>query len=138
MTLQQFRYFRDVGLAGQLPDSQSNVVFRGQAPLRNRAADLALSTGTRGRGQLCCCPSSASAGPGRASQWSFRCRRARSTANTMTSLSPRGAGFGGELPAAGMPRIGRGLGQDLLRLNSGTSTTFSEFVAMRTTGGNVR
>ena len=90
MTLQQFRYFRDVGLAGQLPDSQSNVVFRGQASLRNRAADLALSTGMRGRGQLCYCPSSASAGPGRASQWSFRCRRARSTANTMTSLS-RGA-----------------------------------------------
>jgi hypothetical protein len=77
MTLQQFRYFRDVALAGQLPDSQSNVVSRGQAPLRNRAAELALSTGMHGRGQLRCCPSSASAGPGRASQWSFRCRRAK-------------------------------------------------------------
>ena len=77
MTLQQFRYFRDVALAGQLADSQSNVVSRGQAPLRNRAAELALSTGMHGRGQLRCCPSSASAGPGRASQWSFRCRRAK-------------------------------------------------------------
>lgn len=48
MTLAQFRYFRDVGLGGQLPDSQFNVVFRGQAPLRNQAAaDLALSTGMR-------------------------------------------------------------------------------------------
>jgi integrase len=48
MALAQYRFFRDVGLAGQLPDSRSNVVFRGQAPLRNRAAaDLALSTAMR-------------------------------------------------------------------------------------------
>ena len=48
MTLAQYRYFRDVGLGGQLPDSQANNAFRGQAPLRNRAAaDLALSTGMR-------------------------------------------------------------------------------------------
>ncbi|MFQ2845587.1 tyrosine-type recombinase/integrase, partial [Mycobacterium paragordonae] len=48
MTLAQYRYFRDVGLGGQLPDSQASSVFRGQAPLRNRAAaDLALSTGMR-------------------------------------------------------------------------------------------
>jgi hypothetical protein len=36
MTLAQYRYFRDVGLAGQLPDSQNNLAFRGRAPLRNR------------------------------------------------------------------------------------------------------
>lgn len=48
MTLAQYRYFRDVGLGGQLPNSQASAVFRGQAPLRNRsAADLALSTGMR-------------------------------------------------------------------------------------------
>ena len=48
MTLAQYRYFRDVGLSGQLPDSRANPDFRGQAPLRNRAAaDLALSTGMR-------------------------------------------------------------------------------------------
>ena len=48
MTLAQYRYFRDVGLGGQLPDSRVNPAFRGQAPLRNRAAaDLALCTGMR-------------------------------------------------------------------------------------------
>lgn len=48
MTLAQYRYFRDVGLGGQLPDSQASTVFRGRAPLRGRAAaDLALSTGMR-------------------------------------------------------------------------------------------
>lgn len=48
MTLAQYRYFRDVGLGGQLPNSQVSPVFRGRAPLRNRAAaDLALSTGMR-------------------------------------------------------------------------------------------
>jgi hypothetical protein len=48
MTLAQYRYFRDVGLGGQLPDSQASIVFRGRAPIRNRAAaDLALSTGMR-------------------------------------------------------------------------------------------
>ncbi|MFI5540644.1 hypothetical protein ACIA5H_30045 [Nocardia sp. NPDC051900] len=48
MTLSQYRYFRDVGLGGQLPDSKANKMFRGQAPLRNRAAaDLALCTGMR-------------------------------------------------------------------------------------------
>jgi site-specific recombinase XerD len=48
MTLAQYRYFRDVGLAGQRPDSRTNRAFRGRAPLRNRAAaDLALSTGMR-------------------------------------------------------------------------------------------
>jgi site-specific recombinase XerD len=48
MTLAQYRYFRDVGLGGQLPDSQASDGFRGRAPLRNRAAaDLALATGMR-------------------------------------------------------------------------------------------
>ncbi|UQX13485.1 tyrosine-type recombinase/integrase [Candidatus Mycobacterium methanotrophicum] len=48
MTLAQYRYFRDVGLGGQLPNSQVSNMFRGRAPIRNRAAaDLALSTGMR-------------------------------------------------------------------------------------------
>ena len=48
MTLAQYRYFRDVGLAGQLPSSEANNGFRGRAPLRSRAAaDLALCTGMR-------------------------------------------------------------------------------------------
>jgi integrase len=48
MTLAQYRYFRDVGLGGQLPNTQASNVFRGRAPIRNRAAaDLALSTGMR-------------------------------------------------------------------------------------------
>ncbi|MFG3227616.1 hypothetical protein ACGF07_22930 [Kitasatospora sp. NPDC048194] len=46
----QYRYFRDVGLGGQLPDSSVNRSFRGSAPHRNRAAsDLALGTGMRWR-----------------------------------------------------------------------------------------
>ena len=48
MTLAQYRYFRDVGSGRQLPNSQASNVFRGRAPIRNRAAaDLALSTGMR-------------------------------------------------------------------------------------------
>jgi site-specific recombinase XerD len=48
LTLDQYRYFRDVGLGGQLPDSRVDFSFRGWAPHRNRAAaDLAVSTGMR-------------------------------------------------------------------------------------------
>ena len=48
MTLGQYRFFRDVGLGGLLPDSRCDDGFRGRAPQRNRAAaDLALSTGMR-------------------------------------------------------------------------------------------
>jgi site-specific recombinase XerD len=48
MTLEQYRYFRDVGLGGQLPNSQASNVFRGRAPICNRAAaELAWSTGMR-------------------------------------------------------------------------------------------
>jgi integrase len=48
MTLAQYRYFRDVGLAGQLSSSEVNEGFRGRAALRSRAAaDLALCTGMR-------------------------------------------------------------------------------------------
>lgn len=50
MTFDQYRYFRDVGLGGQLPNSQVNRSFRSMAPHRNRAgADLALGTGMRWR-----------------------------------------------------------------------------------------
>jgi integrase len=50
LTLDQYRYFRDVGLGGHSPDSQVDRGFRGWAPHRNRAAaDLALSTGMRWR-----------------------------------------------------------------------------------------
>jgi integrase len=48
MTLGQYRFFRDVGLGGLLPDSRCDDGFRGRAAQRNRAAaDLALSTGMR-------------------------------------------------------------------------------------------
>jgi hypothetical protein len=48
MTLGQYRFFRDVGLGGLLPDSRCDDGFRGRAPHRGRAAaDLALSTGMR-------------------------------------------------------------------------------------------
>ncbi|MFI8499670.1 hypothetical protein ACIGFK_14385 [Streptomyces sp. NPDC085524] len=48
LTLDQYRYFRDVGLGGQLPDSRVDRTFRGWAPHRNRAgADLALGSGMR-------------------------------------------------------------------------------------------
>ncbi|MBD0674587.1 hypothetical protein [Streptomyces sp. CBMA156] len=50
LTLEQYRYFRDVGLGGQHPDSRVDRTFRGWAPLRNRAgSDLALGTGMRPR-----------------------------------------------------------------------------------------
>lgn len=48
LTLEQYRYFRDVGLGGQRPDSAVDCSFRGWSPHRNRAAaDLALGTGMR-------------------------------------------------------------------------------------------
>jgi site-specific recombinase XerD len=48
LTLAQYRYFRDVGLGGQCPDSTVDRSFRGWSPHRNRAAaDLALGTGMR-------------------------------------------------------------------------------------------
>lgn len=48
LTLAQYRYFRDVGLGGQRPDSTVDTAFRGWSPHRNRAAaDLALGTGMR-------------------------------------------------------------------------------------------
>ncbi|MBT2451354.1 hypothetical protein J7F03_30645 [Streptomyces sp. ISL-43] len=48
LTLNQYRYFRDVGLGGQRPDSQVDRTFRGWAPHRNRAgSDLALGSGAR-------------------------------------------------------------------------------------------
>ncbi|MGX6741240.1 hypothetical protein [Streptomyces xantholiticus] len=50
LTLEQYRYFRDVGLGGQLPDAQVDQGFRGWCPLRGRAgSDLALGTGGRWR-----------------------------------------------------------------------------------------
>jgi integrase len=48
LTLEQYGYFRDVGLGGMLPDSRTARTFRGSSALRSRAAaDLALSTGMR-------------------------------------------------------------------------------------------
>lgn len=50
LTFEQYRYFRDVGLGGQLPDARVDVGFRGWSPLRNRAgSDIALGSGTRWR-----------------------------------------------------------------------------------------
>jgi site-specific recombinase XerD len=48
LDLGQYRYFRDVGLGGQMPDSRVDPSFRGWSPHRNRgASDLALGTGMR-------------------------------------------------------------------------------------------
>lgn len=48
MTLEQYRYFRDVGLAGQLPDGTVDRSFRGRFPHRSRAGvELGLLTGMR-------------------------------------------------------------------------------------------
>ncbi|WP_439948069.1 hypothetical protein [Streptomyces sp. BBFR109] len=50
LTFEQYRYFRDVGLGGQLPNAELNPAFRGWSPLRDRAgADIALGSGTRWR-----------------------------------------------------------------------------------------
>jgi integrase len=48
MTLEQYRYFRDVGLAGQLPEGTVDRSFRGRFPHRSRAGvELGLLTGMR-------------------------------------------------------------------------------------------
>ncbi|WP_262700012.1 MULTISPECIES: hypothetical protein [Streptomyces] len=50
LTFEQYRYFRDVGLGGQLPNAQVDRGFRGWSPLRNRAgSDIALGSGSRWR-----------------------------------------------------------------------------------------
>ncbi|GAQ63428.1 hypothetical protein [Streptomyces scabiei] len=50
LTYEQYRYFRDVGLGGQLPGAEVDLRFRGWAPLRNRAgSDMALGSGSRWR-----------------------------------------------------------------------------------------
>jgi hypothetical protein len=41
MTLAQYRYFRDVGLGGQLPNSQASNVFRGRAPIPTKRLSIA-------------------------------------------------------------------------------------------------
>jgi hypothetical protein len=37
LTLERYRYSRDIGLGGQRPDSRVDRAFRGWAPHRNRA-----------------------------------------------------------------------------------------------------
>ncbi|MGW4851898.1 hypothetical protein ACWEPZ_11800 [Streptomyces sp. NPDC004288] len=50
LTFEQYRYFRDVGLGGQLPNAQVDLTFRGWSPLRTRAgSDIALGSGQRWR-----------------------------------------------------------------------------------------
>ncbi|MCX4826239.1 hypothetical protein OG883_42020 [Streptomyces sp. NBC_01142] len=50
LTFEQYRYLRDVGLGGQLPNAQVDQSFRGWSPLRNRAgSDIALGSGSRWR-----------------------------------------------------------------------------------------
>ncbi|MEU6567660.1 hypothetical protein [Streptomyces parvulus] len=50
LTFEQYRYFRDVGLGGQLPNTKVDLTFRGWSPLRNRAgSDIALGSGQRWR-----------------------------------------------------------------------------------------
>ncbi len=48
LSLEQYRYFRDVGLGGQGPDARLNSSYRGSSPHRDRAgADLAVCSGMR-------------------------------------------------------------------------------------------
>ncbi|MFF2819671.1 site-specific integrase [Kitasatospora cineracea] len=50
LSLEQYLYFRDVGLGGQRPDGEVSAGFRGWCPHRGRAAaELALLTGMRKR-----------------------------------------------------------------------------------------
>ncbi|AKL66099.1 hypothetical protein [Streptomyces sp. Mg1] len=50
LTFEQYRYFRDVGLGGQLPNAEVDPAFRGWSPLRGRAgSDIALGSGQRWR-----------------------------------------------------------------------------------------
>ncbi|MFJ4731465.1 hypothetical protein ACIP6V_03910 [Streptomyces sp. NPDC088770] len=50
LTFEQYRYLRDVGLGGQLPNAEVDLAFRGWSPLRGRAgSDMALGTGARWR-----------------------------------------------------------------------------------------
>ncbi|MCX4598099.1 hypothetical protein OG819_53975 [Streptomyces sp. NBC_01549] len=50
LALEQYLFFRDVGLGGQRPDGEVDSAFRGGFPHRNRAAaELALMTGMRKR-----------------------------------------------------------------------------------------
>ncbi|MFI7356224.1 hypothetical protein ACIBTP_20030 [Streptomyces avidinii] len=48
LSMEQYRYFRDVGLGGQGPDARLNRSYRGSSPHRDRAgADLAVCSGMR-------------------------------------------------------------------------------------------
>ncbi|MEU1447151.1 site-specific integrase [Streptomyces mirabilis] len=50
LVLEQYLFFRDVGMGGQRPDGEIDTAFRGGFPHRNRAAvELALMTGMRKR-----------------------------------------------------------------------------------------
>ncbi|NED19516.1 hypothetical protein G3I31_15585 [Streptomyces sp. SID9913] len=50
LTFEQYRYLRDVGLGGQLPNAEVDRTFRGWSPLRGRAgSDIALGSGMRWR-----------------------------------------------------------------------------------------
>ncbi|MER5772164.1 hypothetical protein [Streptomyces sp. NPDC001985] len=50
LRLEQYLFFRDVGLGGLEPGGEADLSFRGRRPHRNRAAaELALMTGVRGQ-----------------------------------------------------------------------------------------
>ena len=117
MTLAQYRYFRDVGLGGQLPNSQASNVFRGRAPIRNRAAaDLALSTGMRPEEwSTVLLPDSGLGGAGLASPSNSPCRHARNTASTARSTCRGRCGRRGKLPTDRAPGTGRSIGEILGR-----------------------
>jgi hypothetical protein len=116
--LAQYRYFRDVALAGQLPDSQTRDGFRGRVPLRSRAAaDLALSTGMRPQEWSTVLLPELGVGlrrPGESAEFVVQACAKYGTSREV--FVPAGALDAGDVPAAGTPRVGRSVGQIARRL----------------------
>lgn len=90
MTVDQYRYFHDVGLAGQLPNGTADRSFRGRFPHRSRAG---VEPGCwRGcgwaSGRRCCCQSWGWTLADRATGWTSSLRRARSSVGRARSTRP--------------------------------------------------
>ncbi len=122
MTLAQYRYFRDVGLGGQLPTSRASAAFRGRAPLRNRAAaDLGLCTGMRPEEWSTVLLPELGAGrrrPGESVEFAVQaCANVRQIPRNLRSC--RRIGFGRRLPVVGTTGRSRGVRRGAVTATSG-------------------